>query len=120
MKKFTILMSLFCLTIMTGSAFAMSIDDALNKICPAQGKLAAVIMEERQNGETLTEMRLRTTKFPEGFVRERALDLVMSAYEISRYSTEEYKKRAIADFREEAEMFCYKNDLLFIPQEDRV
>jgi len=71
--------------------------------CTLIGKLAAVIMEKRQDGVDMS----RLMEIAETELVQR---LVIFAYEMPRYSSEDYKRTAVQDFANEAMGVCYGSD----------
>jgi len=71
--------------------------------CTLIGKLAAIIMENRQEGVDMSKlMEISET--------ELVQSLVIFAYEMPRYSSEDYKRTAVQDFANEAMGVCYGSD----------
>lgn len=74
--------------------------------CSSVGELAQIIMEKRQDGvamEALIDSVSKTEK------PELAEELIISAYEKSQYNGEDYKRKAIAEFRDSAYLQCVKS-----------
>lgn len=85
---------------------AMFLDDETKKnllkdkqeLCKSYSELAGSIMSARQEGTEMSKLMSNSTS-PE---------LVVSAYELSRYTTETYKASAISDFANKAYLDCIK------------
>lgn len=74
--------------------------------CSSVGELARTIMEKRQAGVSMeTLMNAVSMKENNGLVEE----LVISAYEKSQYNGADYKRKAIAEFRDDAYLQCVKS-----------
>lgn len=79
-------------------------------VCGAMGALAGSIMEMRQTGVPLSEMMRRITDaVADEAMKEFARAAVMMAYAAPYYSTREFKENAINEFRNEAELSCFKS-----------
>ncbi|WP_265974207.1 hypothetical protein [Brucella intermedia] len=91
--------------LIAGTAYA---DDkaALNKYCESAGRMAELVMEARQNEQPMsTMMKLEIDpKYSELYQ-----SMVMSAYNQQAFLTEKNKQRAIKEFRNAAELECYKS-----------
>ncbi|WP_439600118.1 hypothetical protein [Devosia sp.] len=75
--------------------------------CPMWGDLAERVMTLRQSETPMSEqMRLVSTS--EGPVKKLGEALIMMAYEEPAYRTDENQKNAVAQFRNKAELVCYK------------
>lgn len=71
-------------------------------ICAAVGSLAEQIMEARQGGTPMSELMEIAGDGP------ALRQLVIEAFEISRYSTPRHRERVVEDFRADAELACYR------------
>jgi len=60
--------------------------------CPMLGELAASIMENRQVGTPISDMMAVAPD------NDLVTSIVLQAYQEPRYSTEEYRQRAVDDF----------------------
>ena len=69
--------------------------------CSQMGTMAAKIMEVRQIG-------VAVSKVIEIFDDDAMTAIILAAYQVPRFSTDEYQQRAIADFRNEVEVMCYE------------
>jgi len=70
--------------------------------CALVGDLAEVIMANRQVGARVSEMM----EIADGEPLVEAL--VLEAYKIPRYSSDEMQMRSVEDFRNDAEALCYR------------
>lgn len=70
--------------------------------CKVIGDLAETIMKARQTGVTLSEIISLPTATTLG--KRMAID----AYKRPRFSTDEFQRSAMADFRAEWEVACYE------------
>ena len=76
----------------------------VSETCEKVGELAGLIMTARQNGAAIS--KVMAAMDADSFEK-----LVINAYEQPRYSGQEYKKRAVEDFRNEVETACFKEFL---------
>lgn len=77
--------------------------------CVVFGDLAEAIMEVRQAGISLSDaMRIATEDETDKLFIKYISDKVISAYEYPRFSTEKHKAEIGADFRNSAEVECYR------------
>lgn len=91
MKKLLIASLLF-----TAPAFAQT----NLEICSKHHKLAEVIMTERQDGWPLPEMIDRRG------VNEVAQNMIMDAYRVGRYNSEDFKRKKISAFANKQYLWC--------------
>jgi hypothetical protein len=78
-------------------------------ICPVMGQMAENIMVLRQQDASMSlvmEKLMATTTDPvaQGIIRA----VIVDAYERPAFSSEEYRNNAIASFRNDVELECYK------------
>lgn len=100
----TVLISM-CLTAgMAANAMAASNSDN-DAICKAIGGLAATIMNHRQKNTPISDLIHLET---DASLSKVSRALIIKAYEEPAYLTEKAQKRAIATFRNEAELQCFK------------
>jgi hypothetical protein len=104
MKKF-----LLGLLVVGSVSIAHADDQArLERLCAGLGAAAAVTMEAHQVGvplaKILTLSAQLSTKPLEFFDKESALQ----AYSMPRYSLEEHRQRAIAEFRDKRHLDCLR------------
>ena len=84
-------------------AASSAVAETKQETCTTIGKLAAIIMENRQEGVDMSKlMEIAET--------ELVQRLVIFAYEMPRYSSEDYKRTAVQDFANEAMGVCYGSD----------
>ena len=80
-----------------------AVAETKQETCTTIGKLAAIIMENRQEGVDMSKlMEISET--------ELVQRMVIVAYETPRYSSEGYKRTAVQDFANEAMGVCYGSD----------
>jgi hypothetical protein len=76
--------------------------------CEGFGQLAEELMIARQMGVPMS----RVMEVAEAGWGDEDVDLlrqmVVMAYEVPRYATDEYQRRAVADYRNEVELACYQ------------
>lgn len=76
--------------------------------CSRAAQVAESLMNARQKGVSLQDaMEALKSSYPKnvhGFIEK----LVISAYEIPRYSSSEYQRRAAGEFRDKAHLQCLK------------
>ena len=71
--------------------------------CEQLTKLAGVVMESRQVGVTILELKEILEEDP------IAMDLAVLAYQYPRYRSEEFQQEAIDEFRNEVYLVCIKH-----------
>lgn len=76
-------------------------------ICESFGKLAETIMKARQSDMPLNKMMSAIPKMNES-IQPIARTMILEAYDGPKYSSSEYQQRAMASFRNDAELACYK------------
>ncbi len=77
-----------------------------NELCEAISNLAEFIMKHRQNGLSMSvQMKHRGAN---SVTREMKDALTIAAYEKPRFSSGEYQKKSIEDFRDKAYLDCVK------------
>ena len=81
--------------------------DEETDFCKALGDLAETIMTARQEGASLSDMMGR---IKDSEIADIQRKIILAAYEEPRWATEETKKEAIEDFRNEIELECYKGN----------
>lgn len=101
--------ALMSITLMTG-AIAMLFSPAIAgekkqtpaEFCRGLESMAETIMSARQAGVAMSKVMeiVKDDEVYQGFV--------MDAYDISRYSTEEYRRRSIEDFKNAKYLVCMK------------
>jgi hypothetical protein len=79
------------------------VDDSM---CPDMGAMAVEIMAARQAGMAISTMIELLPDDPASAELIRAV--VMAAYAVPRFSTDEAQARAAADFRNDVELACYR------------
>ena len=76
--------------------------------CTGPEELAEMIMTKRQQGAPMSAiMRIARSQDAER-VRSIAVKLTMAAYDEPRYTSEEYQRRAVREFRNEVYRGCVK------------
>lgn len=78
--------------------------------CSAFGNLADTIMRKRQDGATLEAM-LTIVRPEDSHAALLVRDIVLAAYARPRYRTEDYKARAVLDFRNDVQLECIRSFL---------
>jgi len=81
--------------------------DESREFCKMFGDLAGVIMEHRQAGTPMDEMIDWVDSHK--ILNNWGEDIVIAAYGISRYSTEEYQQKEISEFRNTFYLACIKD-----------
>ena len=77
-------------------------DDNPVSLCDAISELALSIMRGRQSGVAMSRMMQIVED------NELSQSLIISAFELNRYSSEEYQTRAAEDFRDAVHLQCIK------------
>ena len=89
------------LTFTAASAFATE-EVSTHELCKDIGTLAETIMKHRQVGTSV--IRMMEIADTDGLAQV----IIKEAYEMPRYSSEEYQRRAISDFRDDYYITCLK------------
>jgi hypothetical protein len=76
--------------------------------CIGLSELSETIMSNRQHGTDITKLVKLFQKPQYATMRPYVTAKAIEAYEEPRYSTVEYQDNAIADFKNEAYLECYK------------
>lgn len=87
-----------------GQALAMSKDEA----CAQMGGAAESVMRARQNGIAMQKVLDVINDTQSGAGKDGFRAIVMMAYDQPRFNTEENKKRAVDDFRDQVQLYCMK------------
>jgi hypothetical protein len=84
-------------------------ENDIYSLCSDLSGLSNKIMTARQNGASMPKlMDAMTNKIPDGKLNNIVRELIISAYETSRYNSEEIKARKISDFENETYLSCVK------------
>jgi hypothetical protein len=76
--------------------------------CPVMGDISANLMGARQDGKVLSDaMRGMEGSLSDPLLGPIVRAMIIAAWERPRFSTQEYKDRAVVDFRNEIETQCY-------------
>ena len=102
MKKIMMMVAVASL-VMAGSCFAAEKFD-INKACEDKAKLAAKIMDGRQDGFSMSEAMAIATKH-KNIIMEQ---MIIEAYDTPRFSTGELVQSTISDFRDRWYGKCFK------------
>lgn len=81
-----------------------------NTLCEYLGDMANTVMNSRQEGAAMSDMMkhfYNDDTMPT--LKDMHKSIIISAYEIPRYSTNEMQHKATQDFRNIVELNCYKN-----------
>jgi hypothetical protein len=84
--------------------FTTQAESAKFEICEGYSSLAETIMEGRQVGVSMAEM----VKIVTSNDSETGLDLIMRAYKLPRFSSDEMQQRSAQDFGNDVFLDCYK------------
>lgn len=76
--------------------------------CIVLSEISANIMSNRQHGTDITRLVKLFQKPQYATMRPYATAKAIQAYEEPRYSTTEYQDQAIADFKNEAYLECFR------------
>jgi hypothetical protein len=77
----------------------------LDKICVSYGNAAESLMQARQSGVSMSSMMAPLTGNP---AAKMMRPLIIEAFTVPRYSTGDFKRQAVNDFRAKAELACFK------------
>lgn len=75
--------------------------------CSVLSDLAKTIMTKRQDGASMTDM-MAIVKDRDSAAGQVTKAMIIGAYEIPAYSTDEVKQRTITDFSNQVALECYK------------
>jgi hypothetical protein len=92
----------FVLALVMTSTIASAQEPTGQQLCASFGDLAETIMQNRQNGVPMSKMMDATDL-------ELARAIILDAYKLPRFSSEDYQEKQTADFRNEVELECYKH-----------
>ena len=81
-------------------------EDVRDMACKVYSETAEVVMEARQEGLGLQQVL--DTFAEQGEVSDINRSLILEAYKLPRYETEENKRTAISDFRDNFLVHCLK------------
>ena len=76
------------------------------QLCTIASELAKTVMLKRQEGVLMSAMLVALDKVEQNPFSDLSKKLVIAAYEKPRYSTEDFKNRAIIDFANESMSIC--------------
>ena len=79
--------------------------------CKTYSSLAKTIMSARQNGIPMADMMEKVAAMDEDPVKNLASLMVTTAYDTNRFSSEEYKQKAVSDFENTFFSSCIKSKL---------
>lgn len=85
-------------------------EDEFNSIefCIVMGTIAETVMEYRQEGGSMSNMmQVMSNMDSDPALTELSMQIVRDAFEIPRFSSPEYQRREIVDFRNEVEAVCF-------------
>lgn len=86
-----------------------SAEPTTQETCKSIADLAGTIMKARQNGRDMSELMELVGKYFEDAEERKPYDrMVVLAYDSPRYSTEEYKNKAVSDFKNSVYLGCFK------------
>jgi len=77
-------------------------------VCKHVEEMAENIMKNRQAGASMSDMMEIANSTESEATRTVARHLVVKAYEMPRFSTEEHKRNIIIRFKNKAYLECYK------------
>jgi hypothetical protein len=78
------------------------------KICKGWGDYAEIVMRLRQQGASMEKLMTLCNEVEGQGGKSLARQIIIMAYEESRYSTEQFQQRKIEDFRDVIYLFCVK------------
>lgn len=98
---------------MIGAALALTLaastpePSMVERVCAQKASIARTVMEGRQEGFPVEEALEIARTAPE-VAREYWREQVLAAYDLPRYSSAQYQRRAVEDFGNEAFMDCMR------------
>ncbi|OLP56798.1 hypothetical protein BJF92_12050 [Rhizobium rhizosphaerae] len=97
-----------CVLIMLSALTGAQTARAEKDMCEVVGQIAEAIMQRRQNGSSLqSSLELVRKVGPEGTAKVFEA-LVIAAYERPMFSTDDNKKSAVGEFRDDSQLACIK------------
>lgn len=79
-------------------------------LCDAQGDFAEIVMKNRQDNISMADqIRIVRNYFVDRDQRRIMQAIVQYAYEVPRYQTREYRRNAVAEFRNDIYSICLKS-----------
>lgn len=76
--------------------------------CAVAAKAAAAVMRSRQDGTSLADLLAAVETSPEE-IRKLGRELVIGAFEIPRFSSEDAKERQVEEYRDKIHLICLKS-----------
>lgn len=73
------------------------------------GELAEKIMMVRQSGKPLSALLEAMANGEDARVNKITRSMILQAYEMPQYSTDEYRASTAAEFRNTMELYCFKS-----------
>ncbi|MDY6469397.1 hypothetical protein SKM57_12510 [Acinetobacter faecalis] len=86
-----------------------STENNARETCEDIELIAGVIMENRQYGTPMSKAMLILNKTDDEQFKQVLEKIIISAYEMPKFSTEANKQEAITDFKEAYFLGCYKD-----------
>lgn len=105
MKK--ALVPIFVFLISTGSQCIPAKESDIVQACKLYESLAEVIMEARQKGAPMSGLYTRDYGTKER--NEITKKIIIEAYDIPRFNSDQSKKDAVRNFKNDKFLFCIKN-----------
>jgi len=81
---------------------------AEDDICGSLESLAGRIMESRQNDIPMSALVNELTKMEDKKLADLVRQMIIDAYEISSYSSDSYKEKAVLEYRNSIYLECIK------------
>lgn len=94
------------LTVLLSTSAAQAAEPTKEDLCSAWGKMAAKIMELRQDDAPMSDVMKIAAK---GSISERQRKLVIAAYNEPAFVSDGRKKQAADSFRNKIELECFKS-----------
>lgn len=92
--------------LIASAAYAQKGDKPKGDMCKDWGDMAVGVMRERQSGKPLHELMEKANNTVA--IRNLVKDIIIRAYERPIFPDEKGKASAIADYRNDTELRCYK------------
>jgi hypothetical protein len=79
--------------------------------CAAMQRLAQAIMKNRQNGIAMADMMAKSDVSGDATIKKLDEALIIEAYSLPRYSTDEMQQKSIEDFGNDTYLQCAKSHM---------
>ena len=95
------------ITTISAASMIMSLS-AQADVCPALGRLAEKIMDNRQAGHSMSK---QLTALEGSTLSDAVKPIVVLSYETPKFNSPAYKQEAVTEFGNEIMLACYKGEI---------